>query len=833
MSDAGKRVRSGWLEWAGRDLRFALRCLRRTPGFTAAAVLTLALCIGANTAVFTVIDRVLLRPLPYPQAERLFDVASEWRGQGVAEVEAFQGGQVFRVIRERSDLLDSAASTLDGGANFSTKGKSEYLRLQRVTTGFFRVLGIRPGLGREFNAEEDRPGGTSVAMLSDALWRRSFRADPAVIGRAVMLGGEPAVVVGVVPPDFQTDTPTDIWAPLRLADGGELGRGAYEVVARLRPGVTLAAAEAQIDGVSAEALSEQVQAGVSVRLKLLPLQRGRSLMTRTPLLMLWAAVGAVLLIGCINLAGLLLARSKGRAREIATRMALGGDRPAVVRQLLAESLLLAATGGVMGLALGWMGVHGLQLLAPGSFKLAAASLDLRVLMATAGLSLLSGPLFGLLPALRASDVDLRAAMAPAGVTSIRGGVMQRWPRQLLVIGEVALCMTLLIAATLLVRSLVALSELRPGFEAAHVLTAKVSLDDARYHSTRQVAHLFEAGLSRIRELPGVEAAAAGLAVPYERWLYMGFNQLGGRRPDSKVLRQNGLQNLVVSYVTKDYFATLRIPVLRGRAIDGGDRADSEPVVVVSQAFAHKYMPGEEAVGSRILIGGKVRRIVGIVGDVPQRQGWEDSSPLAFLSPLPAGYLPVAQTGDSFLQWAHTEVSPSWVVRAKAPPAALLRDIRRAVEAVDPMLPLAGFHTMAEVESASLQGRRFLAVLFALLAGLALVLAAVAIYSLIANTVAERTQELGIRMALGATVGQAMRAVAVPGVLLALGGIATGSLLARLAAQVMRHLLWGVTATDLTTFIAAPLLLLGIAASASFLPARQVARLDPAQTLRRE
>jgi predicted permease len=827
VSDAGERPAWSWLDAGGRDLRFGLRTLRRSPGFAASAVLTLGLCIGANTAIFSLIDAVLLRPLPYPRPERLVDVALAWRGAGGQGLEIYQDGHAFSVIRDRCGLLESAAAGPDGGVNFAVRGKPEYLRQQRVSTGFFRVLGVRPRLGREFTAEEDRPGAPQAAILSDALWRRVFHADPAAIGRSVSLGGEPAVVVGVMPAGFQTDAPEDLWAPLRPAETGEGERGPYEVVARLRPGATLAAAEAQVEGLSSSALSEQVQAGVSVRLRLVPLERARSRTSRAPLLVLWAAVGAVLLIGCVNVAGLLLARSKSRAREIAIRLALGCDRPAIVRQPLVESLLLAAAGGAAGLTLASIGLRALLPLAGATFKVPAAGLDLRVLAATAGLSLCSGLLFGLLPALRAGDVDLRAVMAPAGAVRVtRQGTMHRWPHRLLVIGEVALCMALLIAAGLLVRSLAALGEVRPGFEAANVMTTKLSLHDARYRTSRQVAHLFEAGLSRIRELPGVESAAAGLAVPYERWLYMGWQRLDGR-PRAPV------QNLVLSYVTADYFTTLRIPVLRGRAIDGGDRAGSEPVVVVSEAFAREYMPNGEALGSRISIGGQARRIVGVVGDVQQRQGWTDSSPLTFLSPLPAGYLPVTQTGDDLLRLAHVWFSPSWVVRSTAPPAALLRGIQRAVAAIDPQLPLAGFHTMAEVQAAALQGRRLLAVLLALFAGLALALAVVAIYSLIASTVAERTQELAIRMALGATVRQAMTEVAVPGVLLAAGGIVIGSLFAGLTSHVLRHLLWGVSPTDSFTFTAVPLLLLLVAAAASIFPARQVARLDPARTLRQE
>jgi predicted permease len=807
----------------------ALRRLRHSPGFTTSATLTLALCIGANTAIFSVIDGALLRPLPYSHPERLFDVATAWRGEGGAGIDTHQDGHAFRVIHERAGLLDSAAVGLDSGVNFSAQGEPEFVPQQRVSAGFFHVLGVRPRLGREFTPDEDQPGGPGVAILSDALWRRAFHADPAVIGRAMTLAGEPAVVVGVMPADFDTRGRSDLWVPLRPAKTGEGERGPYDVVARLRPGATLAAAEAQLDALSAEALSEQVQAGISCHLRLIGLQRARSLATRAPLLVLWAAVGAVLLIGCINLAGLLLVRMRRREREIATRMALGGTRPAVIRELLVESLLLAAAGGTAGLALGWMGLRGMQRLAVGIFELSGAGLDLRVLAATAGLSLLSSLFFGLLPALRASDIDLRSAMAPAGAgsTSAAGGGVRRFPGRMLVIGEVALCMALLIAASLLVRCLAVMSALRPGFEAANLLTAKVSLHDARYRTSQQMTRLFEAGLSRIRGIPGVEAAAVGLSLPYERGLYMGFRWLDADPPPAKI------QNLVLSYVTADYFNTLRIPVLRGRVIDGDDRAASAPVVVVSEEFAHRYLPGKEVVGRRIRLGGQPRQIVGVVGDVQQRQGWEESSPVSFLSPLPAVYLPVAQLGDDLLPLAHTLFSPSWIVRAAAPPAAILAGVRRAVQSVDPQLPLAGFRSMAEVRSASLQGRRFLAILLTVLAGLALALAMVSLYGLTASAVVERTQELGIRMALGATTRAAVVEVAAPGALLALAGTGLGLLLAGLSDRMLRHLLWGVSTTDVLTFTAGPLALLGIAVAASILPARRVARLDPAQTLRHQ
>ncbi len=815
-----------WTDEFRRNLRHAARLLRKSPAFTATTVLTLALCIGVNTAVFSVVDAVLLRALPYPEPERLVTFVTHFQGRGMEEDQTSQNGRTWLAVHEHATYLDCAA--FGGGwtgVNFAAQGKVEYVQQERVSAGFFRVLGINPMLGREFMPEEDRVGGPAVTVLSYALWKRVFNADPSVIDRAVLLRGEPYTIVGVMPPGFQTSVPADLWTPLRPSTTGEGGGTNYHIVARLRPGVTWAQADSQVNVVGAPMLQERrLPPDVSAWLRLIPLQQGLTQGVRMPLLILIGAVGVVLLIGCVNIAGLLLARAAARTREIATRLALGGGRGAVLRQMLTESLLLAFCGGAVGVALGWLGMQGLRLLAKDTLGIwQTLRLDLRVLGVTAGLSLVTSLVFGVLPALEASRVDVCAALAEGGGRGVAGR-RSRWLRRSLVLGEVALGMVLLIGAGLLIRTFAYLVNLRPGFDPTNVITANLSLQDARYTSSRRVNQLFEQSLARIRELPGVESAAVGLSVPYVRPLNVGFRRLDGPRVDDKTQ----IMNLI--YITPEYFQTLRIPLLRGRLLTGADGPGSTRVVVVNEAFVRKYLPEQDPLGSHLRIDGAPSEIVGVVGDVQQRPGWGDYGPLA---PMPGAFMPAAQTSDKFLQLAHTWFSPSWVVRTSVPQGGVIAGMQRAVEAIDPQLPFAGFRSMADVRSRSLSEQRVGAILLTILGGLALVLAAVGIYGLIANSVAERTRELGIRMALGATTGQAMRAVALPGVALALGGVIVGCVLARAAAQVLRHLVWGVSATDAVTFGMVALTLLLVSAAASFIPALRVARLNPAQTLREE
>ena len=813
-----------WPDEIARDVRYAARVLRKSPSFTAAAVATLALCIGANTAIFSVVDAVLLRPLPYPHPERLAMVTRYYWGKGESGLGMGTSGSIWEAVRDNATDLDSAVLNRgSSGVNFSAGGRVEYVRQQRVSAGFFRVLGITPLIGREFSRNEDRSGGPAVTLLSYALWQRVFRGDSSVVGQTVTLRGEPYTIVGVLPANFQSTAPADLWTPLRPAPTGEGAGWNYTTVVRLRPGIHWARADAQIEAVGVPVLQKTGED--NVRLRLISLQRGLGENLRTPLFILWAAVAVVLCVGCANIAGLLLARAAGRTRELATRMALGSGRAALIRQLLAESILLGISGGAAGIALGWIGVKALKFSVQETLSVwQTVDLDWRVLSAAAGASVLAGILFGLYPALAASRLEIRAALGEAGRSV--AGARNPWPRRVLVAAEIALGVVLLVGAGLLIRTFAYLNGLHPGFDERHVITAQLSLQDARYATGASVNHLFDQSLARIRELPGVESAAVTLTLPYEFALNVGFHRLDGRHVDTEWQITN------MFYITPEYFRVLRIPLLRGRVFSPADISTSAPVAVVSEAFVRRYLREDDPVGRHLDLGGAERReIVGVVGDIQQKSGWGgDLGPVAA---MPDIYIPSTQTGDQSLVMVHTWFSPSWIVRTTGSPEGIISGIERALASVDPQLPFAGFHSMRDVRYKAFAEERFQAGLLGGLAGLALLLAAVGIYGLIANSVAERTREMGIRLALGATMAQAMRAVALPGLALALAGIAAGSVLAAFASRLLRHLIWGVRPGDPVTFAVVAMVLLVVAAAASFIPALRIMRLNPAQTLRQD
>src|SRR6266545_4022727 len=608
-----------------REVRFAARALRKSPVFTLTAVLTLAICIGANTALFSVVDAVLLRPLPYPQPERLAEVITRFEDKGPEQDEDSHSGQTWFLIRDHAEGYDAAVSSgLASGVNFAAAGRVEYVQQERVGAGFFRVLGIPPLLGREISPEEDTPGGPAVAVLSHRLWQRVFHADPAVLGRVVLLRGVPHVVVGVMPPGLVTTGSADLWTPLQPSTTGEGEDENYRVILRLHEGTAWPQAVARIATLGQTALTERRAEDPSVRLTLVPLQRGLTETVRKPLLVLWAAAGMLLLIGCVNIASLLLARAVERSRETATRLALGAGRTTILQQLLAESLLLGVSGGLGGLLLGFWALRAVKPLAHGSLELwQEVTLDTRVLAWSIGASLLASCIFGLLPALQIRRVDIRSTLGEGGRGSTGSG--HRWARRLLVISEVALSVVLLVCAGLFLRTFSALRALQPGFDANNVTTAQLSLQDARYTTSRQMNRLFTDTLSRIRELPGTEGAAVGLGLPYERQLRMGFQLMDG----AEAAGPGG--NTTATYVTPDYFAVLRIPLVRGRLLRDSDGPEAGKVAVVNQAFVRRYLPQGEPIGRHIQLAGETREIVGVVGDVLQQSGGTNGP----IAPLPA------------------------------------------------------------------------------------------------------------------------------------------------------------------------------------------------------
>jgi predicted permease len=808
-----------------RDLTYAVRVLLKAPVFTVTAVLTLALCVGANTAIYTVVDRVLLRPLQYPQPDRLAALVTRFERTGYDAVG--QTGGVWEVLAAGAKTVD-LATTSGGfgstGVNMVVRQRAEYVKQQRVSAAYFRVLGVPPAIGREFSADEDRPSGPAAAILSHHLWTRLFDGDGGALGRSITLRGEPHTIVGVMPDGFTSGAPVDLWTPVRPCKTCEGGGQNYEIIARVKPGVTWAQADAEIAGVAQAAIdnlyrSERNRASEHI----IPLQRGQTSEIRQPILILWSAVGVVLLIGCVNIAGLLMARGVTRAPEIATRIALGGGRWVIVRQLLTESVVLAAVGGAAGLLIGYLGSRAFASLLRDAFGVTPTGigLDPRVLVITSLIALGTGVIFGLAPALQASSVNLRATLVESGSTSVAGAA-RGWSRRALVVAEVALGVVLLVGAGLLIRSFDRLMTLRAGFDSTNVMTATLSLQDARYQTPEKVTQLFDASLARMRQIPGVENAAASLTLPYERAL-----NLGARWNDAKP----GAELIPImnqTYVTPGYFETLRVPVIRGRVFTDADVATAAPVIVVNQAFVQRNSPDQDPIGRQISRNPVPLTIIGIVGDIQQKAGWGNYGPVA---PVPASYVPVAQTSAAFLKMVHTWFSPSWFVRVRSPMPGVAAEMQRAVEPVDPLLPFAKFRTLDDVRSEAVATQRAQTVLLGALAALALLLAAVGLYGLVANIVAERRRELGIRLALGATSRQAIVAAAVPGLTLATAGVAIGALAARLGATTVRHLVFGVSVADPLTFVVAAGVVLVVAAAATIVPALRIVRLNPIGALR--
>jgi predicted permease len=806
------------------DVRFSLRQLRKTPVFTLIVLATLGLCIGVNTAIYSVLDAVLLRPVPYPNAERLGLMVTAARDKKGAEyINDSQNGALFETVRDHVPSLQVAAWAGTSGVNFAGDGRLEFVQQQRVSADYFHVLGVPPQFGREFARAEDVTGGPPLVVLSYGFWQRVFHGDAGVIGRAVNLRGEPYTVIGIMPASFRAAGEVDLWTPLRPSRTGEGGGSNYGVVARIHDGTTWAAVSDQLKALSASLKGTPGfgEYGTDFEERIVPLQAGLTSDARSQLLLTWGAVLIVLVIGCVNIAGLMLARAGARQREIATRMALGGNRAAIVRQLLTESVLLALGGCAVGVALGIKALAWLKDLGAANLEMwHPIEIDGRVLAAMLAVSLATSVVFGLAPALQTSRVDLRAVLVEGG-RGVAGG-RRRWWRNALVACEVALSLVLLVSAGLLVRTLGYLNGLNPGFDDRGVITAQASLQDARYKTSAAVSRLFTGSLDRIRSIPGVQSAGVALTLPYERPLNSGF-----RTVDGSDTERHGIE---VVYVTPGYFETLRMPMRQGRAVAMTDTVDGAQVVVVSESFARRYYRGREAMGGHLNLGrNELREIVGVVGDVQQHSGLGNFGPLSI---EPTIYIPAAQASDGFMQLVHTWFSPKWAIRTAAGPA-IESQVQAAIAAVDPQLPIARFRTMDELRGRITRDQRYNATLFSAIAGLALLLAALGLSGLIAQSVSQRTHELGVRMALGASAGQAMLTTMKPGLVLAGIGVVAGYGLSRVAVRLLEHSLWGVKATDSLTFAGAAGVLIVVAGIAALLPSMRILRIDPAKTLRDE
>lgn len=806
------------------NVRYAVRLMGKKPFFTAAIVVTLGVCIGAVTAVFSIVDATLLRPLPYPEPERLAIVVIRFqsdRGDGLQQGQDGAAWEHFRNLPKTVDL--AVYSDSYRGLNFSSGDQVGYIQQQRVGSGFFRVFGIPPMIGREFTPAEDVPNGPAVVILSHALWQRAFHADPSVVGRTATIAGQVYEVIGVAAPDFESNA--DLWTPLRPSRTGEGGGINYAVAARVHPGVSREQAEAEIRSLG-EGLVQQrrlrLRPGATMQYGLMNLQEVMIGSMESSLWMIFAAAVLVLLIGCVNIAGMLMARGAARTPEIATRMALGAHRSTIVKQLLSESLALAVAGGAVGIAIGYAGLDAMKSILPGAYSsLRNAALDIRVLVAIAGMSGLASIAFGLFPALQAGRVDIRAAQAGRGIVGAGGS----WTRRALSTAQIAIAVAMLIGAGLLIRSFDYLSGMEPGFDSTNVTTASFALRDARYGTSARINRYFRDTVTRLQQLPGVEAAAVAQSLPYERGRNTVFDRQGDD-PGASARLTN------ISYVTPQFFPAFRIPIIRGRGLSDADGPNSTPIMVVNQAFADMHFKNEEAIGAQVTFrfGEGTRQIVGIVGDVLQQAGWGSYGPMGR---VPTAYFSTAQIDDETYRQMHVASSPSWIVRSAGAQVGLQRQIEGVVNSVDPLLPVASFRSLDQIKLRSLAMQRFMAMLLGIAAGLAMLLAGIGTYAMISNSVAERTREFGIRLALGATVGQTIRNSAKPGLACAALGLVIGLIVARWGTRFLQGMLYGITPADRMTYVAVVAGVLVIVAIASLIPALRITKLDPSQTLRQE
>jgi predicted permease len=822
-----------WFERLGQDLHFAIRQICKNPGFSLSVILTLALGIGVNTTVFSMVNGFMLRPLPYPDADRIASLilheegVSPRTGQFGFDDNDSHTFETWNLFSRNLSTAQVAAQGGTTGVNLQAGSQPgavvRYVHATRISTGYFDVLGIRPLLGRGFTADEDRTGGPKAVVLGYNLWQSAFDGDHKVLGKQITLKGEPYTVVGVLPSRTRTPGNGELFTALApSAPNGECGGDNCSILLRLRTGATWQAADVEIARLRLPRFDQLSHAPRGrVWFYAQPLSRYLGGQMRTPVLALMLAVGFILFIACGNLAGLTLVRIARRTQEIATRLALGASRAAILRQLWVESLLLAILGAAVGLALaaGILAViHGLV---PDEFlPIGGLSIDTRVLAFTLGASLLTSLLFGALPAFQTRHVDLRLSFG-SGSHAVSGAPNRI--RQVLIAGEVCLTVVLLFSAGLLIRTLIHLETLPPGFDGHYVMTAKLSLDDARYHSPDAFRSFIDRCLEAMRRIPGVEDAAAGLSVPYERGLNDALRIVDGPFRGKQV-------GSSLAWVTPGYFRTLRIPVLAGRVLSDSDSSISEHVAVANTDFGRRFFQDPKPIGRHILSGKDLITIVGVVGNVAKRPGEYPDAPL---STEPVLYVPAAQAGPQLITMGNLWFQPSWIVRTRGPIPSLTSAMQHALAEADPSLPFAGFYAMSDILAESLVFQRIEVTLLAALAALALLLSAIGIYGLVSSLVLQRTREIGIRIALGSSIAEAMLKIGASGIAATACGLAGGFVFSFVAAHVLRSQLYGVRNHDSVTLLAVPAILGAIALVASFLPTLRITRIQPAETLRME
>ena len=800
-----------------QDLRYGARMLSTRPGFTLIAVLTLALGIGATTTIFSVVNAVLLRPLPYPDAYRLLYVGQQYRSglEGSGEPK-------FLFWREQSKSFEAlAAYSSFGGAGGNLAGGSEpeFVRGLRVSEDFFRVLGIYPASGRAFTKAEETPGSARVAIVSDGLWRRSFGGDPALLGQTVSLNDQPVTIVGIMPPQFQLGFTADLFLPMQAHPNANHDPNAT-VIGRLSPGVTLDQAQAELKVIADEyraAFPRQMQEDESIGAQ--PYQESFTGGVAQLLWILLGAVGFLLLIACANVANLQLARAAARQREIAVRMALGASIFRIVRQLLTEGLLLALVGGGAGLLLAvWSGELLKALMPEGLLPtVAAIGVDWRVLAFAFTCSVATSLLFGLAPAWQARKVDVNTALKE---NPGKGGTARGRLRGALVVAEVALSLVLLVGAGLLIRTFSNLLSVAPGFDPHNVLTCQLTLNGERYDTTNEAAAFYREALERISALPGVEAAAITNKLPLD-WQ---FNM-----PVVFPSNPEKLQSVQFRMISPDYFRVMKIVVQQGRVFTDADNASAPPVTIVNEAFVQRFFEGQEPMTQQLSVGrgtnDPVRQVIAVVDDIKQ-SGLDRPAP-------PMVFVPIPQMPDKLMAIVRTFTAAHFTVRTTVPPLSLSAALKRQIAALDPTLALSEISSMEEIAARSVAPQRFNMLLISLFAGLGLTLAAVGIYGVISYTVARRTNEIGIRIALGAQARDIIRLVLGQGLTLALLGTMLGSVCAYWLTRLMRSLLFGVSATDPLTYAGVGVLVALVTLVACYVPARRATKVDPMIALRYE
>ena len=812
------------------NLKHALRMFRTNPGFTIAAIAALALGIGINTAIFTVVDAVLLKPLTYPDADRMVqfqNVSPEGKGNGASIPK-------FSLWEQQTSVFQDVAAYDFGGPGFNLTGdRAEQVHGIHVTKAYFRLFGATAMLGRTFTPEEDSPNGGKVVVLSYGLWQRKFGGNPNIIGTALSLGNEPYTIVGVLDQSFVSDPEADILLPFQF-DPNSMNQGHYfTAAARLKPGVTLAQANAQMN-VAADQFRRRYpnMLGPKQTFAVEPLRDSVVDDARASLLVMLGAVSLVLLIACANVANLLLVHATGRKREFAIRAAMGAGRSRIMLQLLTESVLLSLTGGILGLALGYAGMRGLLAISPGDIPRigehgAAVGIDWRVLAFTLSVSLLTGILFGLFPAIGASRPDLNSTLKESSNRS-GTGFRQSKARSLLVISEVSLALVLLIGAALLIRTFLAIRSVNPGFQADHVLTMEMSLTGDRFQKTSGVAQLVREGRERLNAIPGVEVSASTCCLPLEGGFGLPFTVVG--RPVDKNSQRIGVGWMSAS---PGYYEVFKIPILRGRDFTDRDVAGAPGVVLINESMAKKYWPKEDPLGQQIIIGAGIgpefvepaRQIVGIVGDIHSGGLNHD--------PFPQMTVPQAQVTDGMTA-LNARIGPViWLVRTHTEPHQFISEASEQLRQASGGFPVARVRSMDEVVVRSTARESFNMLLLSIFAGAALVLASIGIYGLIAYSVQQRTQEMGIRMALGADRKKIRNLVVWQGMQLAIAGVILGIGASFALTRLIASFLFGVKSWDPMVFVAVPAILSAVALLAVWLPATRASRLDPMAALRVE